>query len=205
MRRDDISESRAGAGRFRIALDRASDTDRTAEIRRQASRIPQRCAVRSKGLAASAAFTSLQSAGSSSSCADCSGPELGEVARYSGLPTRNMICWGGVALRTSSQNRSRGAVFSALMSTRSYRSARHQQRASVMSAAQSTSTPSFRMVSERRSRLVRDVSTRSTRFFFEGAAVGFNTDQFRVGALMRSPLSVSIWLPTLLRNLADSN
>src|ERR1700751_3341566 len=58
------------------------------------------------------------------------------------------------------------------MRTRSYRAARHQQRASLMSAAQSTSTPSFGMVSERRSRFMRELSTNKTRFFLTAAIAG---------------------------------
>src|SRR5438128_1954427 len=84
---------------------------------------------------------------------------FGESARYSGLPTRNASCCGGVALRMSSQNLSRWPCsFSMLISTRLYRSARHQERASLISAAQSTSRPSLLIVSARSSRLLVEVS-----------------------------------------------
>src|ERR1017187_166694 len=110
-----ISESRGGAGRLRMALDRASETERTAEIRRQASRIPQRCEGVFDKVAVSAVFTSFQTPGSLSSTGIGenwlrSESRLGAMARYSGLPTKNMTCCGGVALRMSSQNLSRGAL-----------------------------------------------------------------------------------------------
>ena len=89
-------------------------------------------------------------------------------------PRRKQFSAEELALRRSVQNLSRLSISPAtLMSTRLYKSARHQQRASTTSAAQSTSMPSFRITSARRSRFVCEVSSRSTRFFFAGMPSGF--------------------------------
>ncbi len=121
----------------------------------------------------------------------CTSSIIRKLARYSGLPTRNASCWGGVAPRMSSQNLSRcPRSFSVLMSTRLYRSARHQDRASPISAAQSTSMPSFRMTSARTSRLVDELSTRRTRFFLSGLGIGRESGNANHGMVMRSSLSV---------------
>src|SRR4051794_29996170 len=98
------SRSRGGVGRFRTAVVRATDTERAFEIRREASMIPQRTDELSEVLAGCAV-------GDSSDEEMLSGETdpfaFGKLARYSGLPTRNTNCCGGVALRTSSQNLSR--------------------------------------------------------------------------------------------------
>src|SRR5260370_34033797 len=166
------SGSRSGAGLSRLALERASDTDRTAEIRRQASRIPQRWGNPPEMSAESAALTSPQRAGSLSFWAGAASSALGEPAMYSGLPTRNASGCRGMAPRMSSQNLSRRpSSFSELMSTRLYRSARHQERASPISAAQSTSIPSLLLTSARKARL-HEGATRRTRFLLSGLGTG---------------------------------
>src|SRR5581483_6218717 len=69
-----------------------------------------------------------------------------------------------------------------------------------MSAAQSTSMPSFLMVSERRSRLVRELSTSSTRFFLGVAKAGSLGGKIVEERLTPRPLSsgkqrLSVWRP----------
>ena len=82
--------------------------------------------------------------------------QIREFARYSGLPTRKAGADCGVALRSHRPKLiAMAAPLSTLIRTRSYKSARHQERASAMSAAQSTSMPSLRMTSARNSRLRR--------------------------------------------------
>src|SRR5215469_5642670 len=145
------SESRGGAGRARIAWVRAMEAERTAEIRLEASKMPQRC-VKSPRSGEDATFKSPTTALS----AFFTGvwlSALGESARYSGWPTRNANRCGGVALRTSSQNLSRWPCSSfILIKTRSYKAALHHMRASAISETQSTSTPNFLMTSARNSR-----------------------------------------------------
>lgn len=98
----------------------------------------------------------------------------------------------GVALRMSSQNLSRWpSSFPPLMRTKLYRSARHQERASLISAAQSTSMPSLRMISARKSRLVGDLSTRRTRFFLSRLRIGSERGDAKTGVVMRTPPSAS--------------
>ena len=162
-----VSNSRGGAGLSCIAFVRAWDIERTAEIRRDASRIPHRCDTSPRRSAASAALMSSRAPASLLRRTSGTASAFGAAARYPGFPTKNEICCGGVALRMSSQNLSRSPnPLSISISTRRYRFARHQDRASLMSAAQSTSMPSFRMDSARKSRLLAEVSTRRTRFFF---------------------------------------
>jgi hypothetical protein len=73
----------------------------------------------------------------------------------------------------------------------------------MMSAAQSTSTPSFRMVSERKSRLAREVSTRSTRFFL-GATKEFKGRRVSVGELTPPPSSLGLAAQVPLTSIAAS-
>src|SRR5260370_17950085 len=130
------SGSRSGAGLSRLALERASDTDRTAEIRRQASRIPQRWGNPPEMSAESAALTSPQRAGSLSFWAGAASSALGEPAMYSALPTRNASGRRGIPPPRSAHNLYRPpSSFSLLMSTTIYRAARPQERASPISAA----------------------------------------------------------------------
>src|SRR5205807_7261188 len=94
-------------GLFRIAIERAADAVRTAEIRREASRIPQRRGGPPEISALGAALISSWGGMPPSFWTDDAPFVFGESARYSGLPTRNASCCGGVALRMSSQNLSR--------------------------------------------------------------------------------------------------
>src|SRR5437016_2204302 len=181
------STSRGGDGRFRIAIERAADADRTAEIRREASRIPQRRGGPPEISALGAVLISSWGAWPSLLWIDDPPFAFGESARYSGLPTRNASCCGGVALRMSSQNLSRWPCsFSMLISTRLYRSARHQERASLISAAQSTSMPSLLIVSARSSRLLGEVSTRRTRLFLTGPRIGFESGNASIRVVMQA-------------------
>ena len=99
-----ISRSRVGAGLSRIACERAWDIERTEEILREASRIPQRCGRLAATTGGSIALTSSGRTESQLSVTEEAPLACGERARYSGSPTRKASCWGGVALRTSSQN-----------------------------------------------------------------------------------------------------
>ena len=104
-----------------------------------------------------------------------------------GRPGRPTVA-GGVAQRMSSQKLSRSPrPFSILTKTRSYNAALHHARASAMSAAQSTSTPSFLMTSARKSRLLVDVSTSRTRFFLSGPPFGSGKDDAKTGAVTKTP------------------
>jgi len=97
------SESRAGSGRARMALVRASIFERTTEIRRQASRIPHRW---DESLPDNDFFSSEPKDIASFSWAvwGTLSHSLAAAARKSGLPTRNMIRWPGIKRRISSQN-----------------------------------------------------------------------------------------------------
>src|SRR5258708_5648567 len=100
------SAHREGRGISRIARERASLTERTLEIRLQASRIPQRCSDEvAEAFASRAATSSLWRESASASAGDWS--EWGVAARYSGPPTKKAIRCGGFALRISVQNLSR--------------------------------------------------------------------------------------------------
>jgi hypothetical protein len=67
-----------------------------------------------------------------------------------------------------------------------YKSARHQQRASSTSAAQSTSMPSFLITSARKSRFVCEVSSRSTRFFLAEILSGVESGNAMTGVVTPS-------------------
>ncbi len=148
--------------------------------------MPQRC-VKSPRSTESAAFTSPTTVRLAVAC--CPGNPSsadGESARYSGFPTRKANRCGGLAPRMSSQKLSRWPrPLSALIKTRSYKSALQKERASPMSTAQSTSIPSFRMTSARKSRFACEASTRSTRFFF--AAASAEGGKASSGVVMRTP------------------
>src|ERR1700677_3027046 len=177
------SAQRDGRGASRFARERASLTERTEEIRLHASRIPQRCEACCDVWASKAATISLLRRSVSASVAAAS--ECGATERYSGPPTKKAILCGGFALRISVQNLSR---FSAspveLISTRLYKSARHQHRASSTSAAQSTSMPSLLITSARKSRLTCDVSNSSTRFFLARLLSADESGSATAGAVM---------------------
>src|ERR1700723_555016 len=84
-----VSRSRGGTGRLRMALVRAFEAVRTAEMRLEASRIPHRRGPSPKS-AVSAALISAATepvSESSTACEAESGP--GELERYSGPPTKN--------------------------------------------------------------------------------------------------------------------
>ena len=132
--------------------------------------MPQRC-VKSPRLTESAAFTSPTTLPGAAYCPGNDSSAEGKSARYSGFPTRKASRCGGLAPRMSSQKLSRWPrPFSALINTRSYKSALQKERASPMSTAQSTSIPSFRITSARKSRFACEASIRRTRFFFAAAS-----------------------------------
>src|SRR5580698_63964 len=183
------SGSRGGKGRLRMAWVRALEAERTAEILRDASRMPHRWEKPPRS-AESAALTSPEKLWQFVSSVENSSSELGACARYPGFPTRKASCWGGVARRTSSQKRSRWPrPFSMLTRTRSYNAARHQERASAISAAMSTSMPSFRMTSARRSRFAFEVSISKTRFFLASPSGGMGAAncEMSTGVFMPAP------------------
>lgn len=183
------STSRGGVGRLRIAVARATETERTAEIRRDASIIPQvRAGARRAAVARSVRLWSMAPASTSSSAAVAT-MRFGDCARYSGWPTKNATCCGGLAACTSSQNLSRCREWSTLIRTRLYRSARHHDRASLMSQAQSTSVPSLRKASARNSRFAAHPSTSRTRFRLTGPGIGSDNVKDTSGVVMPiSPL-----------------
>ena len=95
------SRSRGGVGRLRIAIERATDTERTAEIFREAAMIPH-CSI--FPLSFAGLLSGRPSGNVSPSPAIAAGAGLGAWAKYSGLPTKKANCGDGVAARTSSQN-----------------------------------------------------------------------------------------------------
>src|SRR5690348_16642572 len=99
-----VEESRGGKGRSRNARERASATERTAEIRRQASRMPQYFGTPFELRTESEAVASAGEAGMLAGMSELTECPSGEAARYSGLPTRNAVRCDGVAARMSSQN-----------------------------------------------------------------------------------------------------
>ena len=173
-----------GMGRFLIAVLWAADTDRTAEMRREASMIPQRWETPA-GISTGGAATDCSGrTGTSTASGENIRSILGASARYSGFPTRKARGCGVAVPRTSSQNLSRPSSFSGLISTRLYRSARHQERASLMSQAQSTSTPSLRMASARSSRFTGEASISNTRFFLISPGIGLDSGSVRKDNVM---------------------
>src|SRR5262245_9884015 len=197
------SESRGGGGTARIAWVRARAAERTAEIRREASRMPHRFVIKSPLSGGFVSFAPPMTVGSSPFSIGNSSSSLGESARYSGRPTRKASRCGGVALRRSSQNLSRcPGSFSILINTRSYNAGLHHDRASAMSAALSTSIPSFRRTSARKSRLVCELSISSTRFFLIASGIAAERAKDVSGVFMPAPTGAwcgrkhsSIWAP----------
>src|ERR1700733_369590 len=84
-----VSRSRGGNGRFRMALVRAFEAVRTAEIRREASRIPHRRGPSPKSAVSAALISAATEPVSESSTACLAESGAGELERYSGPPTRN--------------------------------------------------------------------------------------------------------------------
>src|ERR1700733_7992367 len=84
-----VSRSRGGKGRFRMALVRAFEAVRTAEIRREASRIPHRRGPSPKSAVSAALISAATEPVSESSTACLAESGAGELERYSGPPTRN--------------------------------------------------------------------------------------------------------------------
>src|ERR1700733_5143453 len=84
-----VSRARGGNGRFRMALVRAFEAVRTAEIRREASRIPHRRGPSPKSAVSAALISAATEPVSESSTACLAESGAGELERYSGPPTRN--------------------------------------------------------------------------------------------------------------------
>src|SRR5581483_109548 len=97
------AESRRGRGLSRNARERASASERTAEIRRHASMIPQYFGTPGDSRIGKEAATSGNTV-VSDTCSEAGVWPFGEAARYLGLPTRKAIACEGVAARISSQN-----------------------------------------------------------------------------------------------------
>jgi len=112
---------------------------------------------------------------------------IGRIHKIFWLADKKANRCGGVAQRLSSQKLSRSPrAFSILIKTRSYNAAFHHAQASL-SAAQSTSTPSFLMTSARKSRLLGDVSTSRTRSFLSGPPFGSGKADAKTDAVTKTP------------------